>query len=150
MVLPDQRLVVFDALMLKRYASGDANSFQDELEAFQVPFRRRRFRMLLTTGILDEYQKEADKAPQFQLQPILNTLSETGTTIYRDEYHLNRGPIELTGLTKRHQSLIRDAISGGAAYLITIWPMWLKLSQQAETKYGLNIVTPAKFVELEG
>ena len=150
MVLPDQRLVVFDALMLKRYASGDANSFPDELEAFQVSFRRRQLRMLLTSGILDPYQKTADKPPQFQLQPVLNALNDKSATIHRDEYHLNRAPVQLTGLPKWHQTLIRDAIAGGAAYLITNWPRWLNLSEQAESKYGLSIVTPARFVELEG
>ena len=150
MVRPHQRLVVFDALMLKAYASTDSHSFPDELEAFQVSFRRRRFRILLTDGILDQYQREANNGPQFLLQPVLNALNETGTTIHRDEYHLNRGPIELTGLPKWHQTLMRDAIAGGAVYLITNWPRWLNLSEQTETKYGLSIVTPARFVELEG
>ena len=149
-MLPHQRLVVFDALMLRAYASHDAHSFPAELEAFQVSFRRRRFRMLLTSGILDQYQREAINAPQFLLQPVLSDLNERGITFHRDEYHLNRGPIELTGLTKRHQPLIRDAVAGGVAYLITNWPMWLKLTDQTESKYGLSIVTPATFVELEG
>ena len=150
MVRPRQRLIVFDALMVKAYASSDSHSFPNELEAFQVSFRRQQLRMLLTSGILDQYQKTADKPPQFQLQPILNALNETGATIHRDEYHLIRGPIDLTGLPKWHQTLMRDAIAGGAAYLITNWPRWLDLSEQTETKYGLSIVTPARFVELEG
>ena len=80
-MLPHQRLAVFDALMLKAYASDDVHSFTDELEAFQVSFPRRRFRMLLTSGILDEYQKAADKPPQFQLQPIINELNDNGAIV---------------------------------------------------------------------
>jgi len=149
-MLPHQRLAVFDALMLKAYASNDAHSFPDEIEAFQVLLRRRRFRMLLATGILDEYQKTADKRPQFQLQPVINEMNDTGAIIHFDEYRLSRFPVELTGFPKWHQALIRDAIAGGASYLLSKWQRWLDLTGQTETRYGLRIVTPARFVELEG
>ena len=149
-MLPHQRLAVFDARMLKAYASHDVHSFPDELEAFQVSLRRRQFRMLLTSGILDEYQKTANKPPQFQLQPVINELNDTGAILNLDEYRLGRFPVQLTGLTKRHQPLIRDAILGGASYLITDWRKWLDLTDQTETQYNLHIVTPARFVELEG
>ena len=149
-MLPHQRLVVFDALMLKAYASHDVHSFPDELEAFQVSFRRRRFRMLVTSGILDEYQKAADKPPQFQLQPVVNELNESGAIVNLDEYKLSRFPVQLTGLSKWHQVLIRDAIAGGASYMITKWQRWLDMTDQTEPRYGLHIVTPTRFVELEG
>ena len=149
-MLPHQRLAVFDALMLKAYASHDVRSFPDELEAFQVFFRRRRFRMLLTTEILDQYQREANNAPQFLLQPVLSALDERGTTIHRDEYHLNRGPIEITGLPKRHPAFIRDSVGAGASYFITKYQPWLNLSEQTQANCGLIIATPAHFVFLEG
>ncbi len=106
--------------------------------------------MLLTNGILDGYQKVADKPPQFQLQPILNILSESIATISMDESQLRRYTTPLISVPKWHQGLIRDAIRGRAAYLITVWPRWLDISHQAETLYGLRVVTPARFVELEG
>ena len=148
-MLLHQRLAVFDALMLKAYASNDVRSFSDELEAFQVSFRRRRFGMLLTSGILDEYQKAADNPPQFQLQPVINKLNDTGAIVHLDEYRLSRFLVQLTGLPKWHQVLIRDAIAGGASYLITKWQRWLDLTDQTESRYGLRIVTPTRFVELE-
>ena len=150
MVRPHQRLAVFDGLMLKAYATRDIHSFSDELEAFWVLFRRRRFRMLLTAGILDEYQKTADKRPQFQLQPVINELNDTGAIIHFDEYTLSRFPAELTGLPKWHQILFRDVIAGQANYFITNLQRWLDLTDQTEARYSLRVVTPARFVELEG
>ena len=105
---------------------------------------------MLTGGILSEYQREADKAPQFQLLPVLNALEETGVTIYLDEYRIDRSRIELIGFRKWHQAFIRDAIGAGAAYFITYRQRWLDLSEQTETRYGLDIVAPARFVEIEG
>lgn len=136
--------------MVKAYASGDSHFFPNELEAFQVSFRQQQIRMLLTSGILDEYQKIADKAPQIQLQPILNTLSESIVAISMDESQLRRYTTRLISVPKWHYGLIRDAIRGRAAYLITDWPRWLDIAQQAEIQHGLSIVTPARFVELEG
>ena len=151
MTLPrPYRVVVFDSLMFRAYAIDDAHAFPDELAAFQVSFRRRRFRILLTSAILSQYQSEANKAPQFQLLPVLNALEETGVTVFLDEYRIDRSTIELIGFRKWHQAFILDAIGAGAAYFITNRPIWLDLSEQTETRYSLGIVTPARFVELEG
>ena len=150
MVRRPTSLVVFNARTLKAYASQDSGSFPNEIEAFQVPLRHRRFRILLTDGLISEYQREANQAPQFQLQPILNTLDDSGLILKLDENQLSRTPVELTGFTKWHQTFIRDAIGGGATYLVTNYPRWLNLSEQTVPSHGLFVVTPASFVELEG
>ena len=142
-------LVVFDALRLKAYASADRQAFPDDLEAFQILERRRQFRILFTRDILVEYQKAANKPPQFQLLPVLNTLNEKAVTLNVDEHRLGRFPIELTGFTKWHPAFIRDSIGAGASYFITERQSWLKLSEQTQASYGLVIATPAHFVFLE-
>ena len=144
------RLVVFDALMLKAYASEDRQTFQWELEAFQILDRRGQFRLLFTRDILSEYQKAADKPPQFQLLPVLNNLAEKRVTLNIDENNLKRFPIALTGFTKWHQTFIKDAIGAEADYFITDYRPWLRLSEQTQEHYGLVIATPEHFVFLEG
>lgn len=144
------RLVVFDALMFKAYASYDADSFPDEIDAIQVPFRRRQLRMLLTDGILAEYQREANREPQFQLLPLVNDLSDRGVVIRMDEYRIRRFPVQIAGLPNWHQVFIRDAVGAAAEYLITNRTRWLDIAEQSARTYGLHILTPARFVELEG
>ena len=143
------RLVVFDALMLKAYATSDRDTFPDELAAFQILDRHRQFRILLTRDILAEYQKAANKPPQFQLLPVLNTLNEKGVTLTVDEHRLGRFPIELTGFAKWHSAFIKDSIAAGVSYFITERQPWLKLSEQTQANYGLVIATPEHFIFLE-
>lgn len=145
-----RRLVVFNAHMLRGLIINDEAHFPDELHAFRVAFQGRRFPILVTDALLLEYQTEANKFPPFQIQPTLNTLLSAGRAIRVHEYGLNRFPIELTGLPQEHQAFVRDAIAAQASYLVTDREEWIDLSEQAESRYGLRIVSPGRFVELEG
>ena len=145
-----QRLVVFDALMVRALALNDTELFPDALAAFRIAFRGQRFRILLTDGIIDEYQKLSNKNPQFPLQPILNDIADSGRSILHERTSLNQTPVKLDQLPKRHHTLIEDSVVANAEYLVTKWPLWLRVAEQARTRYGLHIVTPAQFVELEG
>ena len=65
------RLVVFNALMMRGLITNNDDEFNDdefpdELAAFRAAFHGRRFRVLLTDGIVYQYQIESLKAPQFQ------------------------------------------------------------------------------------
>ena len=144
------RVLVFDARTLKSLALNDRHGFPDELAAFRVAFQGRRFRLLLTDGILSQYIDESSRAPQFLPQPALNNLTRIGRAIYFDENRLNRASIELESIPREHRAFILDAIGAEADYFITDYSRWLNLSEQSETRYGLRIVTPARFVELEG
>ena len=106
--------------------------------------------MLLTDGILDEYQKTSDRVPQFQLQPALRDIA-IGTNVVRlDEYFLNRFPINLNPIPREHRAYIEDAIGAGAEFLITRNERWLRLSPDSSERYGLYIVTPEHFLDIEG
>ena len=105
--------------------------------------------MLLTDGIVSEYLIQSVQVPQFQLQPTLNNLSNTGRAIYFDEHQMNRSNIRLPGLPPEHWEFIRDAIARRASYLITNRQSWVDLSDQTAGRYGLEIISPGRFVELE-
>jgi len=149
-VLAPRRLVVFDALSLRVLAVGDRHLFREELAAFRVAFRGRRFRLLVTDGILAEYQAESNNFPQFLPLPILINLAERGRAVFLDEPQLQRHPVTLSGFPSQHRTLILDSIAAGADYLITNRNRWLDMYDEAENIHGLHIVTPGKFVELEG
>jgi len=149
MVQPGQRLIVFDAFSLRGLALNDGNLFPDELSAFRLAFRGRRFRMLVTDGILREYTAESTNRPQFLPVPTLTRLSDLGRAIFRDESQLARSPIDLPGLPREHRAFVIDAIAAGASYFITKYLRWLGLTDRTETSFGLSIVSPARFVELE-
>jgi len=104
---------------------------------------------LLTDGILSEHLTEALKPPQFQPLPTLNRLSNIGRAIYFADNQLDRTSIELEGFPREHQAFVADAMAARASYLITNRQPWLDLSPQTG-RYGLRIVTPERFVELEG
>lgn len=141
--------MVFDALMLRRLDVNNNRLFPDDLEAFRTAFRARRFRILITDRILSEYQQDSERGPQFQVQPVLDNLSRRGRVLYRGESQLTRYPVQLTGFPREHQAFIQDAIAARASYVITRRREWLRLSAQT-SGYGLQIVNPRSFVELEG
>ena len=145
-----QRLAVFDALMVRALALNDMALFPDELAAFRVVFRGQRFRVLLTDAIITEYQNTSKNYPQFILQPTLDAIADSDRSLHHEESALDRSPIALERLPKRHRPLVHDAIAGHAEYFVTKWPLWLRLEEQARSRYNLHIVTPAQFVELEG
>lgn len=147
---PYQRIVVFNALVLRGLIINDRQQFPDEIQAFTIAFRGRRFRVLLTDGILNEYQANSPSFLPFELQPALDNLLRGRRAIYAEESQLQRFPIELTGLPQEHRPFILDAIAGNANYLITNRRRWLNLTEQAESRHGLSIVTPGRFIELEG
>jgi predicted nucleic acid-binding protein len=104
---------------------------------------------LLTDGILSEHLNEAVKPPQFQPLPALNQLSNNGRAIYFAENRLDRTSIELQEFPPEHRAFVADAMAARASYLITNRQPWLDLSPQT-SRYGLQIVTPGRFMELEG
>ena len=145
----EYRLVVFNALMLRALILNDNERFPHELAAFRTAFQGRRFGLVLTDGILSEYQIEANKFPPFRLQPTLNTLFGQSRAIRVDEFRLNRSNIQLTGLPDEHKDFVVDALAARASYLVTNRPEWLRLSTQTSGS-GLQILTPRRFAELEG
>ena len=145
-----RRLVVFDALLFRALVVNDRRLFPDQIEAFTVAFRARRFRVVITEGILDEYQIEARNHPPFQVQPLLDELLRGRRALYFEEYQLNRVPFEIAPLPREHRRLAGDALAARASYLITNRRRWLELSEQTNDNYGPQIVTPGRFVELEG
>ena len=146
------RIAVVDALMMRALAINDRQAFPEELRAFDTAFQARRFRMLITDGILDEYQTESNKFPPFQqeLRVTINGLNRLGRVIYFDDYRLNRTTININGLPQEHTCFVYDAIAARASHLITNRQPWLDLSPQTEASYGLQIVSPPRFVDLEG
>ena len=146
-------LVAFDALMLRYFILGDEDRFFDELESAKIALRRN-FRILITDGILTEYQIESNKFPPFQLQPNLDRLFGGGVMIFFDDYRLDRSltrsSIQLTGLRQEHRAFIYDPIAARANYLVTTRQSWIDLYTQTTRRYELQIVTPATFVDLEG
>jgi hypothetical protein len=149
-------MAVFDALMIRALIINDRQKFPDEMRAFDTAFQGRRIRMLITRGILDEYQIEPNKFPPFrqELQPTIDRLNRLGRVIYFDEYDLSRSSnpsnIQLIGLPQEHRSSIYDAVAAQASYFITTRQSWLDLSEQTGSRYGLQIVTSGTFAELEG
>ena len=144
------RLVVFDAVTVRGLILNDSSNFSDELAAFRVAFRGRRFRLLLTDHIVQEYESESIKPPQLPLQAGLARLATTARTIQRDESQLNRRTVSLRGFASEHRYFILDSIAAGVEYFITKRQTWLSMEEQARSRYNLHIVTPAQFVELEG
>jgi hypothetical protein len=128
----------------------DAQTFDAELRAFRVAFQGRQFALLITDGILNQYLIESHKFPFFNPLPRINGLRQLGRATYFDEYSLNRSDLQLIGLPQEHQEFIHDAIAAGATYCVTNRPEWLRLPEQNENLYGLQIVTPSRFVQLEG
>jgi hypothetical protein len=104
-------MAVFDALMIRVLIINDRQKFPDEMRAFDTAFQGRRIRMLITRGILDEYQIESNKFPPFrqELQPTIGRLNRLGRVIYFDEYDLSRSSnpsnIQLIGLPQEHRAL---------------------------------------------
>lgn len=149
-------MAVFDALMIRALIINDRQRFPDEMRAFDTAFQSRRFRMLITRGILDEYQMESNKFPPFrqELQPTIDRLDRSGRVIYFDEYRLSRSSnptsVQIAGLPREHRDFIHDAIAAQTSYLITTRQSWLDLSEQTRSRYGLQIVTPGRFAGLEG
>jgi hypothetical protein len=143
------RLVVFDALTLRALVVNDNQVFPEELAAFRTAFRSRQFSILITDGVLDQYLIESTKPPRFNPQQILDNLRNNGRAIRFDENRLNRFPVQLLGLPQEHSEFILDALAAQASYCITHRQEWLNLSGQTE-KYGLQIVSPTRFVQLEG
>lgn len=142
--------MVFNALMMRALVISDSRLYPDELAAFRACFRTRRFRILLTSNIISEYQKESNKQPQFLPLPVLNGLSERSRAVQLDESQLAGVSGDLAEFPREHRAFIRDAIKAGAEYLVTRRRRWLALAGPTETNYGLRIVTPGRFVELEG
>ena len=149
-VAAPQRLVVFDALMVRALTLNDTAIFPDELAASRIAFRGQRFRVLLTDGIITEYQKASFYSPQIVLQPTLEAIADSGRSLYLEESALHRRPVNLERFPKRHRLLVREAIVGDAEYFVTGWPPWLRVAELARSRYGLHIVTAARFFELEG
>ncbi|MCH8062619.1 MAG: hypothetical protein IH861_08960 [Chloroflexi bacterium] len=56
-------LVAFNSLMIKALALNDRSIYPEELDAFSTAFRGQRFKLLITDGILVEYQTEANNPP---------------------------------------------------------------------------------------
>ena len=136
--------------MLRALSLNDNQVFPEELAAFRAAFRNRRFRILITDGILSQYLIESIRPPRFNPQRTLDNLYNDGRAIYFDEYSLRRFPVQLSGLPREHSEFILDAIGAQATYCITNRPEWLKLTEQTESTFGLQIVRPGRFVELEG
>ncbi len=84
------------------------------------------------------------------MQPLLDELLRGRRAIYFEERQLIRALTETTQLPREHRALVEDALGAGASYLITYRRRWLDLSEQMNDRYGLQIVTPGRFVELEG
>ena len=104
----------------------------------------------MTQGIVSQYLIESIKPPQFRPQPTLDGLARNARAIYLDEYRLNRFNVQLAGLPQEHAAIILDAIAARANYCITNCQAWLDLSEETESRYALQIVSPGRFVELEG
>ena len=144
------RLVVFDGHTIRGYIIGDPTSNLAEAEAIRVIVRSTNLRMLLTDGILDEYQKTSDRVPQFQLQPALNEITRITKAILLTEYRIDRTPLNLSQIAKEHRAYLQDAIGAGAEYLITRNERWLRMSRETSERYGLFVITPQHFLEIEG
>ena len=104
----------------------------------------------MTEGIVSQYLIESIKPPQFRPQPTLDGLARNARAIYLDEYRLNRPHVQLAGLPQEHAAFVLDAVAARATYCITNRQEWLNLTEQTETRHGLRIVSPGRFVELEG
>ena len=144
------RIVVLNGLLLRTLIVNDRRIYADELEALTAAFRGRRFRLLVTDGILDEYLTESRVLPQFQIQPTLDNLMRRRRAIYFEEGQLSTTSINPRDLPASHRVVVRDAISADASYLVTTRRRWLGISDRIESGYRLRIVSPRRFVELEG
>jgi predicted nucleic acid-binding protein len=144
------RLVVFNAHMTRALIINDDERHHRELAAFRLAFQARRFKLLITQGIIAEYQMASGESFSVQLQPELDNHLRRGRAIYLEESGLSRPFIELGGVPNQHRAFILDAVAANAEYLITDRRRWLNLSDHLYPTYGLRIVTPERFVELEG
>lgn len=143
------RLVVFDAHMIRALVVNDRHRFSHELMAFDSALSARRFRSLVTDGILNQYLLESIKPPQFEPVPVLNKLFTQSKAIRFDEDRLHRSAVELVGLPKEHSVFVLDAIAAQAEYLVTNRPEWLRMPELNQNMQGLQIVNPETFVQLE-
>ena len=147
---------MFDAHMIRALVFNDRTFTPDELTAFDAAFQGRRFRMLTTPSILEEYRKQANIFPPFQQQlvPTIDRLNQLGRIVHFDERRLdrflNRSNIQLVGLRQEHLAFVHDAIAAGVAYCVTNRQEWLRVPDMNENLHGLQIVTPARFAQLEG
>ena len=73
-----------------------------------------------------------------------------GRAVRVDERNLNRFNVHLTGLPQEHTAFILDAVAARASYCITNRQEWLNLTEPTETRHGLQIVSPGRFVDWEG
>jgi predicted nucleic acid-binding protein len=136
--------------MMRALVINDQDIFRDELAAFRVAFRGRRFRILITRGIIAEYQNDVKETFPIQLQPALDNQLRSGRAIYLEDSQLPLPQVATIDLPKEHESFVLDAIAGKASYLVTSRRRWLGLSDRLEENHGLRVVTPGRFVELEG
>ena len=144
------RLVVFDAHTIRGSIIAGSSAGSVEAETIRAVVRRGDLRMLLTDGILDQYQKTSDKVPPFQLQPALNDIRRNTKAILLDEYHLDRTDLNLRRFPREHRAYIRDSIGARAEYFITKYNRWLLMSPETSERFGLFIITPKHFLEIEG
>ena len=143
------RIVAINGLLLRALIINDRRTYADELEALTIIFRGRRFRLLVTRGILDEYRTESQMLPQFQIQPTLDNLVSRSRAIYFEEDQLSPTSIDPRDLPASHRVVVRDAISADARYVVTTRRKWLDMSDRIESGFGLRIVSPRRFVELK-
>ena len=73
-----------------------------------------------------------------------------GRAVRIDERNLACFNVQLAGLPQEHAAFILDAIAARANYCITNRQAWLDLSEETERSNALQIVSPGRFVELEG
>lgn len=144
------RLVVFDAHTIRGFIIAGPTSISAEADAIRAVVRSKILRMLLTDGIIDQYQKTSDKVPQFQLQPALNDIARNTNAILLGEYHLDRITLNLSGFPREHRAYLRDSIGAQAEYFVTSNNLWLRMSPETSERYGLFIITPEHFLEIEG
>ena len=148
--MPDPyRLVVFNSLLIRALAPGSAANPNGDIRAFRVAFQARRFRLLITSGIIAEYQSNAGESFAIQLQPTLDNHVRQGRAVFLDQPQIRLSQGELGEFPKEHRVFIQDAIRTDAEYLITNRRRWLLLAEHTTRDYGLHIVTPARFIELE-
>ena len=144
------RLVVFDGHTIRGFIIDDPTSTLAEADAIRLVVRSANLQMLLTVGILEEYQKTSDRVPHFQLQPALNGIARDTNATRLDEYFLDRAPLNLSSFPREHRAYIRDSIGARAEYFITSDNRWLRMSPETSERYGLFIITPEHFLEIEG
>ena len=148
-MLPGQRLIVFNALVVRALVINDDGLYTEELDAFRLAFTGRRFKILVTQEIILEYQSSSDEGFALQLQPTLEQHFRRGRAVYKPDNELNNPGSDLSEFPKEHRTFWSDTVRGGATYLVTRRKRWLDLANHARSEYGLQIVTPPQFIELE-